>query len=36
MRNILNLYTIVAFIAGVMLATQVKGLLGKAKTKTTG
>jgi len=36
MRQIFNLYTIIAFALGVMLAGQVKSLAGKAKAKTTG
>lgn len=36
MAQIFNLYTIAAFILGVFLAAQVKGLVGKAKSKTTG
>lgn len=36
MGQIFNLYTIAAFILGVILAAQVKSLAGKAKSKTTG
>ena len=36
MRQIINMYTIIAFILGVALAGQVKSLAGKAKAKTTG
>jgi hypothetical protein len=35
-RQVINLYTIIAFALGVVLAGQVKSLAGKAKAKTTG
>jgi len=34
-RQIFNLYTIVAFFLGVLLAGQVKSLAGKAKSKAS-